>query len=109
MMVEERRAAPRVSIQAPTEYENSYMGSGFTKNVSLSGVRIEHASISMAIQTEIRLRFSFFMGSFDTVFRGTVVRHTKDGFAVQFVDMGDAQREVLRRSLCLSSSPSASL
>ncbi len=109
MMVEEQRAAPRFSVQVPTEYEDSHMGSGFTKNVSLSGVQIERASISMAIQTEIRLRFSFFMSSFDTVFRGTVVRHTKDGFAVRFVDMGDAQREVLRRSLCLSPSPSASL
>ena len=101
MMVEERRAAPRLSIQVPTEYENSHTGSGFTKNVSLSGVRVEHASISMAIQTEIGLRFSFFVGSFDTVFRGTVVRHTGDGFAVQFGDMGEAQLEVLRRAFRL--------
>ncbi len=98
-MVEEQRAAPRFSVQAPTEYGNSHMGSGFTKNVSLSGVRVEHASISMAIQTEIGLRFSFFVGSFDTVFRGTVVRHTGDGFAVQLGDMGEAQLEVLRRTL----------
>ncbi len=99
MMVEERRAAPRFSVQVPTEYEDSQMGSGFTTNVSLSGVQIEHASISTAIQTEIRLRFSFFMGSFDTVFRGTVVRRTGDGFAVQFGDMDAAQLVVLRRSL----------
>ncbi len=98
-MVEERRAAPRLSIQVPTEYENSHTGSGFTKNVSLSGVRIEHASLSLAIQTEIGLRFSFFMGSFDTVFPGTVVRHTEDGFAVHFGDMGEAQLGVLRRVL----------
>ncbi len=96
MMVEEQRAAPRLSIQAPTEYENSHMGSGFTENVSLSGVRIEHATIPMAMQTEIRLRFSFFVGSFDTVFQGTVVRDTGPGFAVQFGDMGEAQLEVLR-------------
>ena len=98
-MVEEQRSAPRFSVQAPTEYENSHMGSGFTKNVSLSGARIEHASISLAIQTEVRLRFSFFMGSFDTVFLGTVVRQTGDGFAVHFGDMGEAQLEVLRRIL----------
>ena len=96
-MVEEQRVAPRFSVQVPTEYENSHMGSGLTENVSLSGVLIEHASTSMAIQAEIQLRFSFFSGSFDTVFRGTVVRHTEDGFAVQFVDMGEAQLEVLRR------------
>ncbi len=98
-MVEERRAAPRFSIQVPTEYANSHTGGGLTENVSLSGVRIEHASVSIEIQTDIRLRFSFFMGSFDTVFLGTVVRHTGDGFAAQFGDMGEAQLEVLRRIL----------
>ncbi len=101
MMVEERRVAPRFSVQVPTEYENSHKGSGIAEDVSLSGARIEHASISMAIQTEIRLRFSFFMGSFDTVFRGTVVRQTEDGFAVQFVDMGETQLEVLTKILRL--------
>ncbi len=96
-MVEKRRAAARLSVEVPTEYESPHTGNGFTKNVSLSGVQIEHASISMAIQAEIGLRF--FTGSFDTVFRGTVVRHTGDGFAVQFGDMGEAQLEVLRRIL----------
>ncbi len=98
MMVEERRAAPRLGLQVPTEWENSHMGSGLTENVSRSGVRIEHASILIAIQTEIRLRFSFFTGSFDAIFQGTVVRHTEEGFAVQFGDMGEAQLEVLRRA-----------
>ena len=98
-MVEQRREARRFIIQAPTEYKNSQTGSGFTENVSISGVRIENASVSIAIQTEIRLRFSFFMGSFDTMFQGTVVRHTGDGFAVQFGDIGEAQLEVLRRIL----------
>ena len=99
MMVEERRAARRFSIQVPTEYEGSQLGSGITENVSFSGVRIAHASISMAVQAQIRLRFSFFMGSFHTVFRGTVVRDTEEGFALQFGDMGEAQLEVLRRVL----------
>lgn len=106
-MVEDRRAALRFNVQVPTKYENPHMGYGFTENLSVSGVSIEHSTTSMAIQTEIRMRFSLFMGSFDTVFRGTVVRHTKDGFAVQFVDMGKAQLEVLRRSL--QRSPPASL
>ena len=101
MMVEERRATPRFSVQVPTEYENSHMGNGVTEDVSLSGVRIKHASRSMATQTEIRLRFSFFMGSFDTEFCGTVIRRTEDSFAVQFVDMDQAQLLVIRRSLRL--------
>ena len=98
MMLEERRTAPRFSVQAPIEYKNSHMGSGVTEDVSLSGVLIKHPSKSMAIQTEIRLRFSFFMGSSGTEFCGTVVRHTEDSFAVQFVDMGKAQHLVIRLS-----------
>ncbi len=101
-MIEEQRAAPRFGVQVPTEYEDSHMGSGFTENLSVSGVLIEPASRSPAIQTEIRLRFSFFIGSFDTVFQGTVIRHTKDGFAVQFGDMDPVQAEVLRRIIRLS-------
>jgi len=99
MRVEERRVAPRFDVQVPTEYENSHIGSGLTENLSLSGVLIEYASPSIPIQTEIQLRFSFFSGSFDTAFRGTVVRQTKDGFAVRFVDMSEAQLEVIRKSL----------
>ena len=101
-MVEEKRTAPRISVQVPTEYENSQMGSGLTENMSVSGVLIEPASRSIAIQTQIRLRFSFFIGSFDTEFHGTVVRHTGNGFAVQFQEVDDVQREVLRRILRLS-------
>ncbi len=97
MMVEERRREPRFSVEVPTEYEDSQTGSGFTENLSVSGVLIEPASRSPAIQTEIRLRFSFFIGSFDTVFQGTVVRHTRDGFAVQFGDMDGFQLGVIRR------------
>ncbi len=101
-MVEERRREPRYMVEVPTEYENSHMGSGFTENLSVSGVLIEPASRSMAIQTEIRLRFSFFIGSFDTVFHGTVIRHTGDGFAVKFGDMDQVQLEVLQRILRLA-------
>ncbi len=97
MMVEQRRGAPRFIIQVPTEYEDSQTGNGLTENISISGVRIGRVSVSPAIHTEVRLRFSFFLASVDdTTFQGTVVRHTEDGFAVQFGDMGEAQLEVLR-------------
>ena len=101
-MVEDRRTALRISVQVPTKYEYPHMGYGFTDNVSLSGVSIEHASRSMALQTKTGMRFCFFMGSFDILFRGTVVRLTEDGFAVQFGDLDEAQREVLHRGLHLS-------
>ncbi len=101
MMGREQRAAQRYSVRVSTEYEGSDMGSGFTENVSLSGALIEYASTSIPIQTKIRMRFSFFIGSFDTVFWGIVVRHTEDGFAVEFVDMGESQLAVLRKILGL--------
>ncbi len=97
---QERRVAPRLRIQTPMEYgQDAETGSGFTKDVSLSGVRIEKASLAVPIEAELRLRFSFFQGSFDTVFPGKVVRHTTDGFAVQFGSLDVAQIETLRTAL----------
>ena len=97
MTFEEKRAAPRFQVQVPTDYENSHAGSGLTENLSFSGVLIESASSSIAVQSEVQLRFAFFIGSSNTVFRGTVVRQSSDGFAVHFGDMDEAQRRVLRR------------
>ena len=67
---QERRAAPRLSIQVPAEYEydKSPAGTGFTENVSSSGVLVEHTSAEFPIDTELRMRFSFFQGAFDIVF-----------------------------------------
>ena len=96
---QERRAASRFSIQVPTEYENSTPGSGLTENVSTSGVLVDHASATFPTDAELRMRFSFFVGSFDTLFTGAVVRHTADGFAARFVRLETAQIEVLRRVL----------
>lgn len=102
-----RRAAPRLSIQVPTEYEyeSSTPGSGLTENLSISGVLVEHASAAFPIDAELRMRFSFFLGSFDTLFTGAVVRHTADGFAARFVRLETAQIEVLRRALTLPPPP----
>ena len=79
--------------------QDAETGRGLTKDVSLSGVRIERASLAVPIETELRLRFSFFLGSFETLFPGKVVRHTTDGFAVQFGSLDVAQLEMLRTAL----------
>ncbi len=98
---QERRAAPRFSIQVPTEYEhaNTPVGTGRTENVSVSGVLVERTSAEFPIDTELRMRFSFFSGSFATAFTAAVVRHTESGFAARFVDLDTAQIEVLQRAL----------
>ena len=97
----ERRASQRFSIQAPTEYANSLLGSGFTENVSLTGVRIEHASNPISVDTALGMRFSFYHGSFETAFEGTVVRPTDTGFAVRFRTLDGEQLRVLRQALSL--------
>ena len=100
---QERRAEPRFSIQVPTEYEyeSSTPGSGFTENVSTSGVLVEHASAGFPIDAELRMRFLFFHGSFDTLFTGAVVRYT----AARFVRLETAQIEVLRRAFSVPPPP----
>ena len=100
---QERRAAPRFSVQAPTEYghTDTPVGTGHTENVSSSGVLIEYTSAAVPIDTELRMRFSFFHGSFDTVFKAAVVRYTEDGFAARFVHLETDQIEVLRRVLSM--------
>lgn len=98
---QERRSAPRSTIQVPVEYEDFVTGRGFTEDLSLSGARIEHVSVVVPIGEELRLRFSLFSGSFETRFESKVVRHTKEGFAVQFWSLDVAQLEALRRALPL--------
>ena len=99
MSTQERRVAPRFEIQAPVEYQPaSVEGHGLTEKVSRSGVRIERASSIHPIGTELWMRFSFFLSSFETKFSGNVVRHTDGGFAVQFGEMDEARREVLQRA-----------
>ncbi len=100
MSTEERRAAPRLRIQAAMEYgQDAETGRGLTKDVPLSGVRIEKASVAVPIETELQLRFFFVLGSFETLFRGTVVRRTADGFAVQFGSLDAARLDILHRAL----------
>ena len=98
---QERRVARRFSIQAPTEYEHAKtpVGTGHTKNLSVSGVLVEDTSAELPIDTELRMRFSFFSGSFATAFTAAVVRYTESGFAARFVHLDTAQIEVLQRAL----------
>ncbi len=102
---QQRPRAPRFSVCAPMEYEDhSVTGRGFTNNVSLSGVLIGQTSSPAPIGANLRLRFSFFLGSFSTVFRGKVVRPAEEGFAIQFASLEEAQLEILRTALPPSAS-----
>jgi len=87
----------RFSIRVPVEYEEA----SATWDVSTSGVHValSYAAPPLSIGTGVRMRFSFFAGSFDLSFAGSVVRHTDEGFAVEFEPLDAAHRDLLRQAL----------
>jgi hypothetical protein len=96
----ERRVETRFPIHVPVEFTNGDVaGSGVTGNVSMSGVRIDDASAEPRAGVNLELRFSFFLGSFETAVQGRWVRPTRGGFAVQFTDLDPVQQELLHRAL----------
>ena len=98
--LEERRIAPRFDLRVPVEYQHpTIVGQGTTWNLSLSGVHIASASFPIRQGAGVMARFWFFPGSSDTWFPGEVVRHTRDGFAVRFVDLAPEHLEILHEAL----------
>ena len=105
----QQRAATRVKLQAPVEYRGSEAqgtqgtqgthGTGTIWDISASGARLEDVSASLEQGATAWLRCSFFLGSFDVELKGSVVRHTETGFAVEFRDLGKAQVGLLRSIL----------
>ena len=95
----DRRRAIRFEVRAPTQYANHERGTGTTENVSVSGVLIQNATRAVGVGSSLEVRFSFFPGSFDTPFTARVIRHTDDGFALQFDDLGPPQISLLRSAL----------
>ena len=94
------RIEPRHEIRVPVEYQHpTVVGKGTSRDVSLSGARIDEVSFPIRVGAGVMVRFSFFPGSLETWFPGDVVRHTSDGFAVRFVDLDRAHLEILRRAL----------
>ena len=92
--------APRFKLRAPTEYQNeSVHGNGMIWDISASGARIENVTSVVDPGATIALRSSFFPGSFDIQLKGDVVRHTRSGFAVQFIELEAAQIDFLRTIL----------
>ena len=99
-----------MKLRAPTEYRNDAVhGNGTIWDISASGARIENASAAVDHGATLALRASFFPGSFDVEVRGDVVRHTDNGFAVRFVELGAVQKELLRRVLPRPASDSLDL
>lgn len=97
---QERRQAPRVRLRAPVEYRGRRaQGTGTIWDISASGARLENVSTCLDEGETARMRASFFLGSFDVELKGSVVRHTETGFAVQFLELGTDQVGLLRSIL----------
>jgi hypothetical protein len=92
------RKSPRTKVCFPVEYQSmAEMRQGMVANISFTGALLESASESIEPGTRLVLRCSIFVGSFDIELAGEIVRNTDGGFAVEFVDLGRSQVELLRR------------
>jgi len=78
---------------------STLVGRGTTWDVSRSGVRLSQTTLPIVVGSGVIISFSFFPGSFDTWFPAEVARHTKDGFAIRFVQLEKRQLEILQRAL----------
>jgi hypothetical protein len=94
----DRRAAPRYVFEVPvTIATRTHKGTGTTRDVSLSGARIERADHVPAVGTRVRLRISFFADTPPADLAGKVVRLTgSGGFCVAFERGASRMRELLR-------------
>lgn len=96
----ERRPAPRFDLRAPVEFRaNGQHGNGVIWNISLSGARIERASLTLTPGSPVWLRPSFYPGSSQVELPSRVIRPTDTGFAVQFAELGEPEQRLLRLAL----------
>ena len=82
----------------PVSYGGATTGTGFTVNLSTSGVLLERVSAPVEPGAAVCLRISCYLGSFDIELCGKVARRTADGFAVHF-DALDAPQQCLVQDL----------
>ena len=75
------------------------LGDGTLWNISLTGARLEAASLHVEPGAKLWLRLSLFPGSFEVELLARVVRRTPRGFALSFESLGPEQRAMLQRAL----------
>ena len=99
-MPTEKPAATRYDLSGPVEFRhNDQVGTGTVWNVSASGALVERASIPVDSGSPLRMRFSYYPGSFEIEVPSEVVRTTPTGFAVRFIDLDASSRRLLARIL----------
>lgn len=99
-MASERPQARRYELSGPVEFRSDEgLGTGTIWNVSASGALIETASAIVERGTPLRLRVSYYPGSFEVELPSEVVRTTPTGFAVRFTSLDAASRRLLAKVL----------
>ncbi|MEE9280272.1 MAG: PilZ domain-containing protein [Myxococcota bacterium] len=98
MTVDEQ--AKRYDLSGPVEYRgDAVLGTGTIWNVSASGALVERASTIVETGTPLRIRVSYYPGSFEIELPSEVVRTTSTGFAIRFTDLDESSRRLLARVL----------
>ena len=96
----EGREPQRYQLRIPVEYQSSGgQGKGLLWDISTSGARIEQASVSLQVGTEITLMLAFFPGATPVSLRGEVVRQMESGFALKFLPLEGRVRLLLKVAL----------
>ncbi len=96
----QRREPQRYELRIPVDYQSSgSQGKGLLWDISTSGARIEQASVSMQLGTEITLMLAFLPGATPVSLRGEVIRQTESGFAVKFLPLEGRVRLLLKVAL----------
>lgn len=92
--------ARRYDLSAPVEFRGDAVeGTGTIWNVSASGALVERVSEVVESGTPLRMRVSYYPGSFEIELPTEVVRTTPTGFAVRFTDLDESSRRMLARVL----------
>ena len=85
------RSAPRVKTRFETLYAS---GVGVLADISYSGAHLEETTVRPDVGTEIRI-YVFLQPVFPVEIAGQVVRHTENGFAIEYKDLDPRVRRLV--------------
>ncbi len=99
-MPSDKPVAARYELSGPVEFRcDDQVGTGTVWNFSASGALVERASIVVERGSSLRMRLSYYPGSFEIEVPSEVVRTTPTGFAVRFTELDAPSRRLLARVL----------
>ena len=103
-----RRRSARIKTRFESLYSaGRYEGAGVLSEISFSGARVEGASLKPELGKELRIYvFVQPVCPFEVI--GRVVRHTEEGFAIEFDNLSDDVRRLIEDASAMVGLPDAS-